>query len=455
MLAPGYHYLINGQRLGDVLATHPPVMVMLDQEGQDRIHAMIDAVETPILRVYIKHQQGLTVEEWNAQCRIDRQMAADYALNAGKVLYEIGPNEEALTESFGRFERERLESLARMGIVAVVGNPAVGTTTTDNMAAFAAGLDLEKCVFGVHEYWYAAPHVWMNPGLMDDEIHNHNHNNPLPPIPHYTTDAHLLGRIFRFLPRRWALVHTEMGVDHVKQLGPETGWKDWEYKWNVPNPYSYYGQQLHWATRLLQTWANKLNIEWMGGAIYGVGNNGKAGYPYDINHQVLDWLLENPMQTLEPQEIPEDLEGTFTIPEDLRYLTPTDKALGIIGRQAGLYVKAFMTEQLANLDIPEDIAQMIGRQAADLSLLEMFDVIDVEGKPNLGYPIEVTAGPLNVRSGPGLQHATIGKLKKGTQERGYDERGIWIRIDSYTDSPRWIASKHPDPNISDTYIIRR
>lgn len=51
----------------------------------------------------------------------------------------------------------------------------------------------------------------------------------------------------------------------------------------------------------------------------------------------------------------------------------------------------------------------------------------------------VTADSLNVRLGPGVQHAVVNRLTKGTPVRVFEESGNWARIDPA--NPHWANSR--------------
>ena len=66
-------------------------------------------------------------------------------------------------------------------------------------------------------------------------------------------------------------------------------------------------------------------------------------------------------------------------------------------------------------------------------------------EPSVQEVRSVTAGTLNVRSGPGSGYALVGALDYGTAMRVMSRSGSWLKITAWNGVTGWVASAYTDP----------
>ena len=299
----GFHILWGGwdQSIHAIRETGAPAL-MLHFEGEEKLLHLIDASDMPILRVDATYREGMTVDDWMPGGAWDLiETGAEYARRQGKLLYVIGPNEPVASLELGLFEADRARRTELLGAQAIVGNFSVGATGELGTAWFFSAFDRQQPrILGVHEYGYSAIWTWMAE-FQNSAISSYDHTQPLPPIPPVGTEAYLVGRNFRLMPRGWQVVITEFGLDTVNSgdsyLLPDggqlKGWQDQRLLWQgVADVEMYYAQQLLWGLSFYQQ-----HPQFRAALIFGVGEHFNREFAnFDISGRVMDILVESMKQ---------------------------------------------------------------------------------------------------------------------------------------------------------------
>jgi hypothetical protein len=285
----GILYGFDPQFVKAITDIEPRGVLLLDDQALDFIETVIDTTSFPSVRWIWKNvfEAGDRATDWlpyvesRLQGRLDEFAA--HAANQGKRLYFQSFNEPTeyanlpLMRAYGEFEAERARiTWDRCGAVSLVGNFAMGTTSSELMDAFLVPELLEQAKLGhaylaLHEYFYALPWCWMGPYQGGDIVPDDR--SKLPPLVEPGGAAWLVGRFQHIgVPAWMPIVLTEFGADmlgqhQVQQQGlpargdgePFGGYRTVMPWWSrtfpdlARNPARFYGYDLlGWCDRYLQ-----------------------------------------------------------------------------------------------------------------------------------------------------------------------------------------------------------